>query len=80
MDGVLVLREGARTPSERCQGTLEQITEPTNAHIRNCDELLTNQEWTLPSPNVHPRRNPDGDKAVKKTRQDEIYTHICNHI
>lgn len=41
MGCVPVGREGARAPSEQCQGTPEQGTEPTIARKVPCDELVT---------------------------------------
>lgn len=47
MEAVLVAAEGAGTPWEHCQVTLEQSSEPTNAHAGPCHELATH-------PGVHP--------------------------
>lgn len=55
MEGVLVVGGGGtRTPSEHYPGTLEQGTEPTNAHIGLCNELVTHPGFDLPSPIVSP--------------------------
>lgn len=59
MEGVLVVKECARTPSEPCQGTLEQGTKPTIAHIGLCDE-------SRGGPSVYPSRDLERDKVVKK--------------
>lgn len=40
MDGLPVVRGGARTPSELCHCTLEQATEPSKAHRGPCLHIL----------------------------------------
>lgn len=63
MNGVLEV--SARTPSEHCPGTLEQVTKPTNALKGPCDELGSYPGVDLPSPVVHPIRDSERDKVVK---------------
>lgn len=36
---LLVAGEGVKTPSEHCQGTLEQSKEPSNAYKKPCNKL-----------------------------------------
>lgn len=38
MEGVLVVRICARTPSDPHRGTIEHGSKPPNAHIEPCDE------------------------------------------
>lgn len=46
------------------QGTLKQVTDPTNAHVGPCDELATHLGCTLPLPIVyHP---PKGIKHLRR--------------
>lgn len=49
-----------------CRGTFEQATEPAIAHIGPCDKLAT-QSGVDP---LYPPRDPERDKAFKKTRRD----------
>lgn len=67
---VLVVRGDARTPSEHCSGTLEQGTEPKNAHIGPCDELVSHPGVDLPLTSKSPPHDPKRDKVVKKTSCD----------
>lgn len=71
IEDVLVVGEGARNPSEQCQGTFKQGSKPTDAHLEPCDELTTHPGVNLPSPSVYPHQDPEGDKAVKKMRRDK---------
>lgn len=40
-ESALVAEQGAKTPSEHCQGTLDQGTVTPNSPVEPCDELLT---------------------------------------
>lgn len=71
MEGVLVVEEGATTPSEHCRGPLEQGIKPTTAHIGPGNGLLTHPGVDLPSPIVYPPRDPKRAKAVKKMQRDK---------
>lgn len=65
---VLLVGGDARTPLEHCSGTLEQVTEPKNAHIGPCDELLSHPGLDLPLTTMSPPHDPQRDKVIKKTR------------
>lgn len=52
VEGVLVVGEGATTPSEHCQCSLEKVINPTNAHNGPCDKLVTSPRMDLLSPFV----------------------------
>lgn len=38
---ILVVRGGSRSPLEHQHGALEQCTEPLNAHVGSCKEVVT---------------------------------------
>lgn len=67
---VLVVGGDASTPSEHCSGTLEQGTEPKDAHIGPCDELVSHPGVDLPLTSMSPPHDPKRDKVIKKTRCD----------
>lgn len=64
---ILVAGGGASTPSEHCQGALEQGIELANAQIGYCDELATYPGVDL-CPCMHPPCDP------KSSSEDEMST------
>lgn len=59
IEDVLVVEEGAITPSEQCQGTLKRGSKPTDVHLEPCNEHTTHPGVNLPSPSVYPHHDPE---------------------
>lgn len=71
MEGLLAMGEGARTPSGHGQGTFEQVTDPTEAHIGPCGEQATH--LGVYPPFAHCAPSAKRDKAVEETTKWKFY-------
>lgn len=69
-------------PSECCEGTLEQGTDPTNAHLGPCDALATPLGGTLPSPMTLRgiRHNRKIISKAETTRQELQLTLVWEEV
>lgn len=79
MGGVLVTGRGA-TPPEHCHGTLEQGTEPPNAHIRPYKE-----QWRTLHPPIcswdRPLHSPhDPERDIRAKREKISLPNKCQNI
>lgn len=72
MDGVLVAEGGARTPSEHLQGTLEQSTDPWNAHIGLCSEPSTHSRMWPAFAHTQLGLAPSSIKRTHSCMQDSL--------
>lgn len=63
---------------EHFQGTIKQVTKPTNARIGPCDELASHPEVHLLLSIVYPPHDPDRNKEDKNTRESFFRIAVMN--